>query len=207
VTESITELADLVRGLARGRDRILIGITGGPGSGKSTLADRLCAELGAEAVVIGMDGFHYAQEELTRRELTAIKGAPETFDGAGYVALLRRLRTPVDGETVYAPRFSRELEEPIGSAVPVPPETRFVITEGNYLLVDAPPWDQVKPLLDAVWFVDPGEYVRVTRLVRRHVRFGRTEYEALRRATTGSDATNAALIDATRQRADLVIRS
>jgi pantothenate kinase len=207
MSESIPELAELVRGLAASRQRVIVGVTGGPGSGKSTVAEQLCAELGPDSVVIGMDGFHYAQEELARRDLTAVKGAPETFDGAGYVSLLRRVRDAGPGETVFAPRFSRELEEPIGSAVPVPPSTRFVVTEGNYLLLDTPPWDQVKPLLDAVWFVDPGEYVRVTRLVRRHVRFGRTEYEALRRATTGSDAANAKLIDATRQRADLVIRT
>jgi pantothenate kinase len=86
-----------------------------------------------------MDGYHLAQAELQRLGRTERKGAPDTFDAAGYVALLRRLRTP-DAATVYAPEFRRAIEEPVAGAVPVPPGVPLVVTEGNYLLLDTAPW-------------------------------------------------------------------
>ena len=87
------------------RERALLGICGAPAAGKSTLAERLVAALGPSSVYVGMDGFHLAQVELTRLGRTERKGAPDTFDGAGYVNLLRRLRSRPD-EIVYAPDFA-----------------------------------------------------------------------------------------------------
>src|SRR4051794_19711122 len=109
-------LADLVRQHAAplAAARPIIGLTGGAGSGKTTLADRMCEELirgGETAVVVPMDGFHLAQRELSRLELTDVKGAPETFDADGYLTLMHRLRSPAD-HVVYAPAFDRTLEEP-----------------------------------------------------------------------------------------------
>ena len=133
--------ADLVADagrLAYGGRRIL-GITGAPAAGKSTLASRLVAALDGRAVEVGMDGFHYAQRELARLGRTERKGAPDTFDADGYVALLRRLRV-AGPEVVYAPEFRRDLEEPMGSALPVPPDVPLVVTEGNYLLLADGPW-------------------------------------------------------------------
>lgn len=199
-------LADRIRALAADRDRLLVGLTGGPGSGKSTLAETLQRTLGPVAAVVPMDGFHLAQAVLASHGTAEVKGAPHTFDGAGYLALLRRLRTETDG-VVYAPTFDRSLEEPIAGAIPVGPDIRIVLTEGNYLLLDTPPWRDVAALLDAVWFLDPGDDQRVQRLVDRHVRFGRTAEQAVRRATVGSDADNAVLIATTRGRADLVVRT
>jgi pantothenate kinase len=186
------------------RDRALLGICGAPAAGKSTLAERLVAVLGPSAIHIGMDGFHFAQVELSRLGRTERKGALDTFDGAGYVNLLRRLRSRPDGEVVYAPGFRRDLEEPIAGAVPVPPEIRLVVTEGNYLLVDEPPWRSVRELLDEVWFLDVAPDVRHEWLIARHRAYGRTLAEA-RERTFGSDERNATLIEATRSRADLVI--
>ncbi len=80
-----------------------------------------------------------------------------------------------------------------------------MITEGNYLLLDDGPWAAIRPLLDECWFVEVPEDVRLERLIARHVEFGRTVDEARRRATTGSDADNARLIEATRQRADVIV--
>jgi len=159
------------------------------------------------AALVPMDGYHLAQRVLNEAGLAEIKGAPETFDAAGYVALLRRLVAGhgIAGEVVYAPEFRRDLEEPIAGAVPVGPDVQVVITEGNYLLADQPPWDQVAALLTETWYLDVPEELRVERLVSRHIAFGRTPEVALIRATTGSDGRNAAYVLATRPRADLLL--
>ncbi|MCT2587458.1 nucleoside/nucleotide kinase family protein [Actinophytocola gossypii] len=184
-------------------ERAILGICGAPGAGKSTLAELLVADLGPAAVYLGMDGFHLAQVELDRLGRTDRKGAPDTFDAAGYVNLLSRLHARPD-EVVYAPVFRRDLEEPIACAVPVPPEVRLVVTEGNYLLLPDPPWNAVRPLLTESWFLAPDEDERRTRLRARHESFGRTPEEATHR-TLGSDERNAALVHTTRDYADLVI--
>ncbi|HEY0452886.1 nucleoside/nucleotide kinase family protein [Actinophytocola sp.] len=197
------ELLARARGLMD-RERALLGICGAPAAGKSTLAEELVAALGPRSVHIGMDGFHLAQAELARLGRTERKGAPDTFDAAGYVNLLRRLRSRPPGETVYAPAFRRDLEEPIAGAVPVPPRIRLVVTEGNYLLLPDPPWRSVRELLDEVWFLEPAEDDRRRWLIDRHRAFGRTPEQA-RERTFGSDERNALLINATREAADLVV--
>ena len=159
--------------------------------------------LRASAVGVGMDGFHLSDPELTRLGRLERKGAPDTFDAAGFVHLLRRLRTREE-DVVYAPRFDRGLEESIGSAVAVPADVPLVVVEGNYLLADGPYWGQVRGLLDECWYVDPGEQVRVEWLLARHRRYGRTEAEAQERSR-GSDGANARFVAATRGRADRVV--
>ena len=152
-----------------------------------------------------MDGFHLANAELVALGRQQRKGAVDTFDVAGYVALLRRLREPQQGVVVYAPRFSREIDESIACAIPVSPEVSLVVTEGNYLLVEDGPWASVKPLLDEAWYVEVDEAVRIERLVARHTAFGKTPEEA-RYWSLSSDQVNAELIAKTRDRADLVVR-
>ena len=129
-----------------------LGITGAPGAGKSTLAAEVVEALGEDAVLLPMDGFHLAQVRLEQLGLTATKGAIDTFDGGGFVHLLRRVRA-ADEEVVHAPTFRRDLEEPIAGAIAVYRSTPLVVVEGNYLLAEDPPWDEVAGLLDEVWFV------------------------------------------------------
>ena len=184
--------------------RHLLGIAGAPGSGKSTLAAALADALGPDlAIVVPMDGFHLAQAELERLGRAGRKGAPDTFDASGFVALLARLRAGAEPVT-YAPQFRREIEEPIAGAIPVPRELPLVIVEGNYLLVDDSPWAGVCDLLDECWFVEVNEQVRMERLVARHRAYGRTEEDA-RAFAAGSDQANAEVIAATRGRADVVV--
>lgn len=184
--------------------RVVLGICGAPGAGKSTLAEQLVHRFGHEAVVVPMDGFHLHDDELARLELSQVKGAPDTFDVAGYLALLRRLRTE-SGHTVYAPAFDRTRELAVAGAVAVHPDHRFVVTEGNYLLYDAPGWADVHGLLDEVWFVEADEETRLARLVDRHEAHGKPRDLAQRWATV-SDQANADLVAGTGERADLVVR-
>ncbi|TQJ50611.1 pantothenate kinase [Phycicoccus sp. SLBN-51] len=206
VTEtSVDDLVELLRTLtASGGGRTMVGIVGAPGSGKSTLATLLAERLVDHgAVVVPFDGFHLANAVLERRGLQGNKGAMETFDLDGYAHLLQRLRRA--STTVYAPDYDRSIEEPIAGAVAVPPSSRVVITEGNYLLADHPAARRAKRALDAVWYLDLDEDTRTERLVERHIRFGKTPAEA-RTWVAGSDQRNADLVARTREKADLVVR-
>jgi pantothenate kinase len=195
-------LVDRARALMAG-GRAVLGICGAPGAGKSTLAARLAEAVGPAAVVVPLDGLHQHDDELARLGLSDRKGAPETFDVAGYVALLRRLHIETD-HVVYAPEFDRSREESIAGAIAVRPEHRLVVTEGNYLLHDAPGWATVRPLLDETWFVEQNERRRLERLVARHVEHGKPPDLAERWATV-SDQANADLVARTRSAADVLV--
>ncbi|MGW4227391.1 nucleoside/nucleotide kinase family protein [Streptomyces bauhiniae] len=198
------------RSLVEDGRRAILGIAGGPGAGKTTLAGHLVRALNADSppwvAHVPMDGFHLADAELDRLGRRDRKGAPDTFDAAGYAALLRRLRErPADAdEVVYAPAFERDLEQPVAGSIPVPPSARLVVTEGNYLLLREGSWAGVRPLLDEVWYCEVDEPERVRRLVARHVEFGK-EHTAAVAWVLGTDQRNADLIATTRDRADLVI--
>lgn len=205
---TLDDLLLRARALVHDGRRAILGIAGSPGAGKTTLAEVLVRELnaGGEPWVahVPMDGFHLADVELERLGLGDRKGAPSTFDAAGYAALLRRLRAEKDDDIVYAPGFERVLEQPIAGALPVPPTARLVVTEGNYLLLDTGAWARVRRQLDEVWFCELEEAERIRRLVARHERFGKGHDEAVAWVTR-SDQRNAALVAATRDRADLVV--
>ncbi|MFG2779739.1 nucleoside/nucleotide kinase family protein [Streptomyces prunicolor] len=187
--------------------RAVLGITGSPGAGKTTLAEHLVRALNGTGepwvAHVPMDGFHLADVELDRLGRRARKGAPDTFDAAGYAALLRRVREETD-DVVYAPGFERVLEQPIAGAIPVLPTARLVVTEGNYLLLEAGSWARVRPCLDEVWFCATDEDERVRRLVTRHEEFGK-DHETAVAWVLGTDQRNADLVATTRDRADLVV--
>jgi pantothenate kinase len=187
---------------AAGGERFLLGIAGAPGAGKSALAAAVAA-LRPRSVVVPLDGFHLADVELARRGLLDRKGSPATFDAHGYAALLARLRARPD-HTVMAPGFERVLEQPLAGAVPVPPTADLVVTEGNYLLLAEDPWPQARAALDAVWHVVTDDALRRTRLVVRHEAFGKSP-AAAREWEERVDEPNARLVEAARDRADLVL--
>jgi pantothenate kinase len=198
-----TVLHDAIGALLARGGRSLFGIVGPPGAGKSTLAERLAERFAEETVVVPMDGFHLANAELDRLGRRDRKGAPDTFDAAGFVALLDRLRHPIAGEIVYAPRFERTIEEAIAGAIPVPASKPLVLVEGNYLLLGGP-WSPVRGLLDRCCYVRTPAAQRHDWLLARHIAFGRSRAEALA-WIDHTDEPNAARIEQSAPLADFIV--
>lgn len=185
--------------------RCILGLVGAPGAGKSTLAHALATQWPKAIQVVPMDGFHLANVELARLGRKQHKGAPDTFDAFGFVALLKRLRTQAADEVVYAPSYERTLEEGVAGAIAVQPRTPLIVVEGNYLLLPDSPWNQVQALLDETWFVDVPQDLRVGRLTQRHQQFGRSAQDAAD-WVQHTDEPNARRIEAARAKADVMFR-
>lgn len=209
---SLDGLIERARALAVSGERHILGITGAPGSGKSTVAAQIVEALGPEvAVLVPMDGFHLANEVLVSLGRRDRKGAPDTFDDVGYANLITAMHSQRSGPSgrkapiLYAPRFRREIEEPIASSIPVHADVPLVVTEGNYLLLDSGAWPQARAAIDEVWLLTLPTSERHERLVRRHEAYGKSPDDA-RHWTLGSDERNAEVIMSTAYRADLVLR-
>ena len=190
-----------LRHLLASGGRHILGLVAAPGAGKSTLAQAIQTQLGDMVQVVPMDGFHLANSELQRLGRRNRKGAPDTFDAAGYVNLLRRIHAQSADEVVYAPEFRRDIEEAIAGAIPVLPQTRLIVTEGNYLLLDDAPWSQARSVLDEVWYLQVPDALRHERLLARHMHFGRSREAALSWIAS-TDEPNAVRVAACRGRAD-----
>lgn len=204
ITATISELIERARGLIVPGERRILGLVGAPGAGKSTLSAALGARLGPRTVLVGMDGFHLANSELLRLGRRDRKGAPDTFDVDGYVALLTRLRTQTSG-VIYAPLFDRSIEQSIASAIAVPADTELVITEGNYLLCTDHGWQDVSPQLHETWYLEVSAEERENRLISRR----RSHGEDLKTASAWVhevDTINAHTVEASKNRAELIIR-
>jgi pantothenate kinase len=190
-------------------NRFIVGIAGGPGSGKSTFAVRLKELINSKstksnsdlAQIFPMDGFHRKNIELERSGLLSVKGAPETFDVAGYVSMLNRIRL---GENLKAPIYSREAHDVIDNALPIEPHHKIIITEGNYLFVDMEGWCEIKDIIDLKIYIEAEKGVCEKRLLERHMRGGKTEAEALEKIKK-VDMKNYDLIDQTKKYADKII--
>ena len=190
--------------LNRSTDRYLIGIVGKPGAGKSTLSAYLLEELhSSEVTVVPMDGYHLSNAVLQELGRADRKGAPDTFDVAGFASLLQRIRNEKSVD-IYYPVFDRSIEESIAAQGVVTKETKVVIVEGNYLLHDSGGWEEIAELLDELWFIDVDDEKRLERLIARHIAYGKSPADA-QSWSRGSDEVNARTIATGRSRAHAVI--
>ncbi|MWV59073.1 metallophosphoesterase [Rathayibacter sp. VKM Ac-2754] len=204
VLRTVDQAVALVVDAAVGHRLLVVGVTGAPGAGKSTLAAELRGRIPG-ALVLGLDGYHLSQarlRELGRRERM---GAPDTFDTAGFVAALRRLRRAERGDVLRVASFDRSIEEaiPEGAVLPISDAT-VVLVEGNYLLLEEEGWGEVAPLLDLALHLRIDPEVRRRRLAARHLRFGKTLDDALA-WSAGPDERNAERIEAAADRADAIL--
>jgi pantothenate kinase len=194
-------------GMKAGGKRIAIGLAGGPGVGKSTLAAELVADLNASApgraALVPMDGFHIKHAVLEAMGETESKGAPHTFEGAAFVAFLRRLKSAQ--EAVSGPGYSRKIEDTVDDAFVVEPGVQILVVEGNYLLLPEPPWNEVRPLLDLAVFINVPRQLVEARLLRRHAEEGLFTEERNRAHIVRNDLPNYDRVEAARAGADLVI--
>jgi pantothenate kinase len=195
-------LADLIATrAAASAPRFIAALAGPPAAGKSTLAADLVARLGAGAKVVPMDGFHYDDAVLLARGARGRKGAPDTFDAQGFFHLLRRLRHE---DEVAIPLFDRALEISRAGADIVGPSDRILIVEGNYLLLNQPPWPQARPLYDLTIWIDVPEAVLVSRLMDRWAHYGKPPDQA-RAWIEGNDLPNIRQVISGSDGADLVV--
>lgn len=184
-------------------NRFIVAIAGPPGSGKSTLAASLHEVLPeGSSVVVPMDGFHFDDVVLNARGLRARKGAPETFDYAGFATLLKRIRAREPDVAI--PVFDRSMELSRAGAAIVGSETKFILVEGNYLLLDEAPWTGVAELVDFSIFVDVPREELERRLLQRWREHGKSDQEG-RDWVASNDMPNIDRVLARRRNADLNI--
>lgn len=201
--QTVTTLSELVEWIAKAPPHRVLGIVGPPGSGKSTLAANLSAELDFPHAVIPMDGFHYPQARLVELGRRERMGAPDTFDAP---ALATKLVEAKEGlATVFFPEFDRTIEEPTEARIAVKPQDSLIIVEGNYLLLDDPHWRPVGDVLDASVYVDIPDSVRIPRLIKRHVDFGKSLDDATAWVHRVDNA-NAAIVAASATNASVIYR-
>lgn len=205
MTPTTDELARTIIDRAGDRKRFLVAIAGPPGAGKSTLADSLADALeanGETAEVLPMDGFHMDDAILREKGLLPRKGSPETFDVRGFLDIVRAVKVAED--EVLVPVFDRPREIAIAAARVVARSTRFVLVEGNYLLLNQAPWSALDGQFGYSILISPPMAVLEKRLMQRWLDLGFTQ-EAARTKTEGNDLKNGALVREHGRMADCVL--
>ncbi|PWJ78403.1 fructokinase [Pseudaminobacter salicylatoxidans] len=204
MSEIATIAATIFKRAGKGR-RFIVAIAGAPGAGKSTLSEKLLGLFPeGSAAVVPMDGFHFDDAVLHKRGLRARKGAPETFDYRGFAALLRRIRS-VEPD-IAVPVFDRNMELARAGASVIDSEVKFVLVEGNYLLLDEAPWNELSPFFDFAIYLDLPRNELERRLMQRWRDHGKSDKEA-RDWIAGNDLPNIERVMQKRRPADLVVRS
>ncbi|TCD14876.1 nucleoside triphosphate hydrolase [Oricola cellulosilytica] len=205
MNRDISNIAQAIQNKAKNADRVIVAVAGPPGAGKSTFAEALTGKLraqGERAVTVPMDGFHYDNAILDAEGIRPRKGAPFTFDAAGFLSLLKRLRAGED--RVAIPAFDRRRDISINCAWLAGIDDRILVVEGNYLLLDEEPWSQMLPLFDLTVFLNPGMETLKRRLIDRWLGHDHTREQAERRAME-NDIPNAQYVLDNSADADIVL--
>ncbi|MSO25916.1 MAG: nucleoside/nucleotide kinase family protein [Candidatus Nanopelagicaceae bacterium] len=199
--EALKRVRDLQ---AKESERIIIGVVGKPGAGKSTLTSYLLDNLVKDkAVLVPMDGYHLSNKLLAEHGSSDRKGAYDTFDATGFSELMKRIKFDLKSD-IYFPIFHREVEESIVAEGVVLKDTKLVITEGNYLLLDKYGWQDISSFITESWYIEINDNLRWERLMARSIRYGRSP-ESAHAWTHGSDEVNAKVVESTKNRADVIL--
>lgn len=182
--------------------RIVVALAGPPGSGKSTIAAKVVQRLNATstvsfAAIVPMDGFHLPRSTLdtlpNKLEAYARRGASWTFDEKGVLKLINVLSKSrfETSDIIIAPTFDHAAKDPVDDGITITADITFVLLEGNYLLLDAEPWNQIQGLVDDTWFVDVDPELARTRIAKRHIEAGiETTWDAAVRRAESNDLLN-----------------
>ena len=184
-------LSDYIIKNSEGRKRYILAIAGPPGAGKTTLAQALRLSLkqkSIQAKIISMDGFHLDNSILAELNLLDRKGAPATFDTAGFIHLINRLTNFEDN--VVIPEFDRNRDLSIAGSSIISTKDKVLIIEGNYLLIEEEPWNELRKSWDQTIFINPGIDTLEQRLLNRWLRHGLDAQDAKKR-TLSNDLPNA----------------
>lgn len=161
--------------------RIIVFLAAPPGAGKSTLAlfiESLCNDIQA----LSLDGFHYPQQYLKSHSLvihdeevlmSKIKGSAETFDTHAFKKHLEQLA----GDDCWWPIYDRNLHDVIDHQIHV--TKPIVLIEGNWLLLNELPWNEMVKAADATMFIHAELKLLKERLIERKIRGGSSPEEAL----------------------------
>ena len=202
---SLAQLVEKANELAQSGKRQILAVAGAPGSGKTTITRAIMQGLPEGSVVIApMDGFHLSNATLIKYNRRDRKGAWDTFDADGYINLLTRLKNQTE-EVIHAPDFDRDIDESIGSAIPIDVNTPLILAEGTFLFSQFGSWGKLLPLFNQGWFVHLDENLRHERLIARHMKHGMSLQQATD-WTLGTDENNAKAVENDCLRANLSIK-
>lgn len=140
---------------------VVVGIAGGSGSGKSYVCDRIQDRLPSKTVIVPMDNYYKAFDDLSEFERMQINfDDPDTFD---WELLKDHVASLQAGNPVAMPEYSYEISTRTGTQHTEPAE--IIIVEGIYALYD----ESLNEQMDLRLFLSPDPDVRAVRRVRRDV--------------------------------------
>jgi pantothenate kinase len=192
-------LEDLVADIMKRADehpRFIIAIAGPPAAGKSTVSEALRERLlakGVSAEILPMDGFHLDNGLLE-----------ETFDVRGFLDIIAAVRKA--DQEVLVPVFDRSREIAIASARAIAAETRFILVEGNYLLLNESPWTRLDGRFDYTIFIGPNADVLTERLTQRWTDIG-MDADGIAHKLYGNDLPNGERVIRNSRPADLRVET
>lgn len=185
-------------------NKIFVSIAGVPGSGKTTLAFRVVSILnqdGVKAACVSMDGYHYYKRDLDSfpnpKRAHEIRGAPETFDSERFSREMISAKEALsENKPVEFPSFDHSVGDPVEKDIEVQGDTRVLVVEGNYLLMDTGEWVKSREVFGLKFYIKVPLAVAGERLAQRHAEAWNWDIEKARARVQAADSYNMLLIEA-----------